>query len=88
MKVDVRTRRRPSRGQNSYRWDEIGGYLVSTIRLSDAVAAVTGQRFETLVYSIAAGEWDVDDSGVQSPSESAADAAHAAACARITDRMQ
>jgi hypothetical protein len=88
MDIDARTRRRPSPNRNSYRWDEIGGYVISTIRLPDEYVKATGQRFETLIYSLAAGEWDVDGSGVQTTSESAADAAHAEACALIRARVQ
>lgn len=77
---------RPSPNANSYRWDEIGGYVVSTIRFSDSIAEANGARYETLVYSIADGEWGND--GVQSVTEDEAAAAHVAACDRLRGRIQ
>ena len=85
--VDSQEKRSPSSNRNSYRWDEIGGYVVSTIRLPEPFEA-TGARYETLVYSLSDGEWDVDGSGMQSDSEVEADAAHVAACNRIRGRIQ
>lgn len=86
--VDSQEKRRPSPNRNSYRWDEIGGYVVSTIRLPEPFEEATGARYETLVYSLSDGEWGVDASGVQSDSEVEADAAHVAACNRIRGRIQ
>jgi hypothetical protein len=85
--VDIRKRRRPSPNDNSFRWDEIGGYIVSTVRFSDSISeANDGARYETLVYSIADGEWGSD--GVQSQTEDEAIVAHVAACDRIRGRIQ
>lgn len=58
-------RPRPNR-ENSHRWDEIGGYVVSTIKFSASLAVANDALYETLVYSIAEGKWDADGSGVQS----------------------
>lgn len=74
--------------QNNYRWDEIGGYIVSTIRFPESFAAATGAAYETLVYSCAAGAWDVDGEGVQTDTEAEANVAHDAACVRIRGRIQ
>jgi hypothetical protein len=88
MKVDMRERHSPRPNRNSYRWDEIGGYVVSTVRLPEAITAVSGVRYETLVYSVADGEWNVDGSDTQSVTDAEAAAAHDAACARIRGRIQ
>lgn len=85
MKVDAFEKYRPRPSDNSYRWDEIGGYVVSTIKLPDSFV-VDDARYETLVYSIADGTWGTE--GVQSVTEGEADAAHAAACARVRGRIQ
>lgn len=82
------TRDRPRPNQNSYRWDEIGGYIVSTIRYPAVVAEANGAGFETLVYSMVDGEWDPDKSAVQSDTEDQAAAAHQAACDRIRGKIQ
>lgn len=76
----------PSRGR-CLLWDKVGAHVVSTIRLPDALAEITGLWFETLVYSIAEGAWDADASGVQSATEFEAIAAHLAACARIREKI-
>ena len=86
--VDARERRKPKPSSNSYRWDEIGSYVVSTIRLSDFMAAAVDARYETLVYSCVEGAWDFDGSGVQSVTEAEANAAHVAACDRMRGRIQ
>lgn len=88
MKVDTKERYRPRPNQNSYRWDEIGAYVVSTIRYPAALAEANGAGFETLVYSMVDGMWDPDKSGVQSDTEAEAAAAHQAACDRIRGRIQ
>lgn len=78
----------PSR-TNGYRWDAIGNYIISTIKLPESFA-VDGARYETLVGSTVDGkwEWDADGSGKQSETEAEADAAHEAACDRIRRRIQ
>lgn len=88
MKVDTNDRHRPRPGKNSYRWDEIGGYVVSTIRFPPLVAEANGANFETIVYSMTAGEWDYDRSGVHSNTEAEADAAHQAVCDQIRGKIQ
>lgn len=80
--------RRTQNPKNAYRWDEIGGYIVSTIRLPRSLAASTGTLYETLVYSRAEGAWDADGSGVQSATEVEANAVHDAACDRIRGKIQ
>lgn len=85
--VDDRARRKPKPSSNSYRWDEIGNYVVSTIRLPESFAH-DDARFETLVYSFVDGAWDFDRSGVQSETEAEADIAHAGACDRMRGRIQ
>ena len=77
----------PSRGMCLH-WDKIGPYVVSTIRLPDPVAEITGLWFETLVYSIAEGAWDADGSGAQSATEHDATAAHLATCARLRTKRK
>ena len=86
--VDDRAARKPTPTRDSYRWDEIGNYVVSTVRLPAAMAEIVGARYETLVYSCVDGAWDFDDSNVQSVTEAEADAAHAAACDRTRGRIQ
>lgn len=83
--TDRRHRLKPR--DNSHRWDEIGGYGVSTIKFSASQAEANDALYETLAYSIATGKWDADGSGVQSLTEAEADAAHAAACDRIRERI-
>jgi len=72
---------------NNHRWDEIGGYVISTIRLPVSIAVAVDASYETLVYALVDGRWDADGSGVQSESEAEADAAHAAARDRIRGRI-
>lgn len=86
--VDARKRHKPSPTRNSYRWDEIGNYTVSTVRLSNSIAEAISARYETLVYSYVQGEWDFDGSGMQSATLAEADVAHAAACDRVKGRIQ
>lgn len=87
--VDARTRHMPKPTNASFRWDEIGNYIVSTVRFSDSVAeANEGARFETLVYSVVEGAWDFDRSGEQSVTEAEAEATHARACDRVRGRIQ
>jgi hypothetical protein len=87
--VDARTRHKPKPTSASYRWDEIGNYIVSTVHFSDSIAAANeGAHFETLVYSLVEGAWDFDRSGEQSVTEAEAEAAHAAACDRMRGRIQ
>ena len=86
--IDARERRKPKPTANSYRWDEIGNYVVSTIRLSDTMAEAVNARYETLVYSCVEGAWDFDGSGEQSVTEAEADTAHAAVCDRMRGRIQ
>jgi hypothetical protein len=74
--------------QNNFRWDEIGGYVVSTIRLPEEIAAASGAAYETLVYSRVSGAWDIDDDGVQTDTEAEANVAHDAACVRLRGRIQ
>ena len=76
----------PTRGRCLH-WDKIGAYVVSTIRLPDPVAEITGLYFETLVYSIAEGAWDADGSGVQTATEHDARAAHLRASARVREKI-
>lgn len=86
--VDARTRHKPKPTSASYRWDEIGNYVVSTVRLSDSIAEAVDARYETLVYSCVEGAWDFDGSGEQRVTEAEADTAHAAACDRMRGRIQ
>ena len=80
---------KPEKSKNAYRWDEIGSYVISTIRLPfpEAWSAALGARYETLVYAKTFDMWDVDSLGVQSVDTAAADVAHDAACARIRRRI-
>jgi hypothetical protein len=86
--VDASTRHKPKPAPNSYRWDEIGSYVVSTVRLSDSIAEAVDARYETLVYSCAEGAWDFDGSGVHSETQAKADDAHEALCNRVRGRIQ
>jgi hypothetical protein len=88
MKIDERWlhRPRPNR-ENTYRWDVIGGYVVSTIKFSASLSVANEAFYETLVYSCVEGKWDVDGTGVHSMTEAEADAAHVAACDRIRGRI-
>lgn len=86
--VDARERRKPTPNPNSYRWDEIGNYVVSTVRLSDSIAEAVDARYETLVYSRVEGAWDFDGSCVQSETQAKADDAHEALCNRVRGRIQ
>lgn len=88
MKIDDRVLRKPSPSRNSHRWDEIGGYVVSTVRLPKVTAEFTGLYYETLVYSLVEGRWDADNQGVQSANEAEANEEHLAACARVRGRIQ
>lgn len=77
----------------SYRRDRIGPYIVSTARFHDELAAVIGARYETMVFRLAedgafTGEWEPDESAVQTTSTVDADAAHDAACERMRGRIQ
>lgn len=87
VRVDERERYKPSPNRDSYRWDEIGGYVVSTIKLPSSIAAAVDALYETLVYSCSDGAWDADGSGVQSATQADADEAHEAACDRIRGRI-
>jgi hypothetical protein len=87
LTVDAHKRHKPSPTRNSYRWDEIGNYVVSTVRLSESIAEALSARYETLVYSLVEGRWDFDGSGMQSDTDTEADAAHAAACDRVKGRI-
>jgi hypothetical protein len=88
LHADVRTPHGLSPSRNSYRWDEIGSYIVSTVRLPESFTATLAVRYETLVYSSIEGQWNFDASGVQSSTGDEADYAHAAACDRVMARIQ
>jgi hypothetical protein len=78
-------RHRPSPNDSSHRWDEIGNYIISTVRFCDSIAEANGARYETLTYSIVDGEWR---DGIQSETREQADVAHVAACALIRENIQ
>lgn len=88
MAIDVQDQlRRPRPGPNSYRWDEIGPYIVSTIHLPALLRDVTGAAYETLISAVA-DRWDAIGDGVHTDTQARADDAHDAACERARARIQ